>query len=133
MSQRVIMPAATGWLVGVLAGQLTEPVGSGIPTNTDRFVKVLRTGGPADTGDRVTDVPQFAVECYARWEDEAETFAEDVRSRIHALAGTTANGVNVKRVLEYGGPGILPDPRTPELSRVTFTVAIRLRGTIVDE
>lgn len=133
MSQRVRMPAATGWLVGALDQLREEPVGSGIPTGVDKFVKVLRTGGPSPAAEIVTDMPQFAVECYARWEDEAEQLAEDVRSQIHAMAGTTVNGVSVKRVVEYGGPGILPDPRTPELSRVTFTVAIRLRGEIVNE
>lgn len=126
---RIAYPAATGFVIDFLAPLAAPiPVSSRIPeSHAAAFVKVLRTGGAQDR-IRITDPAQITVECYAPFEDDAEQLAMDLRSHLHALVGRTVNGVNVKRVREYGGPANLPDPRTPTLSRYTFTLALDLRG-----
>jgi hypothetical protein len=123
---RLRFPAATGYIINYLAPIFPgTPVSSRVPEGAGKFIKVLRTGGPEGF---ITDTAQITVECYATFEDDAEQLAMDTRSHLRALAGTTTNGVNVKRVVTYGGPANLPDPRTPTLHRYTYTLALDLRG-----
>lgn len=131
MVQRITFPSPTAFLIEYLASVTTAPVvGLGIPAAT-RFVKVTRSGGQSAL--ELTDAAQMTVEVYDQFPDSAELFAMDLLSRLHSIEGRTVSGVNVKRVVEYGGPANLPDPRTPELARFTFTVALHLRGTPVSE
>jgi hypothetical protein len=126
MVQRIVFPSATQFLIDYLATVTTAPVvGLGIPT-AKRFVKITRAGGLSDLD--LADVAQLLVEIYDSWPDAAELFALDIRSHIRSLEGRTVLGVNVKRVVEYGGIANLPDPRTPDLARFTFTIALYLRG-----
>lgn len=127
MVQRITFPSATSFLIEYLVTVTNVPVvGLGIPA-AGRFIKITRAGGQSDLD--LTDAAQMTVEIYDQFPDSAELFAMEIRSHIHALEGRTVSGVNVKRVVEYGGPANLPDPRTPELARFTFTIALHLRGT----
>lgn len=128
--QRITFEPITNWLIQYAATKIPDyRISSFIPKDSKKFIRILRTGGPSSF---VTDRPQMTVEVYNEWEDEAERDADTLRSWIVALAGTTLNGVNVKRVTVNGGLANLPDDRTPELSRFTFTVALEVRGTITE-
>jgi hypothetical protein len=117
-------PSATGFVINHLAAAVSPvPVSSRVPAAKGPFVRVLRTGGPASTP--ILDPAQITLDCYAAYEDQAEQLAQDVRAHLHALEGS--NGI--KRVLEYSGPANFPDPRTPDMHRFTFTIALELRGT----
>lgn len=130
MVQRIQFPTATGWLIGYLAAVAAPvPVSSGITAGANRFIKVLRTGGPRS---ELVDSPQMTIEVYDEWEDAAEQYADTVRGWIHALAGTVRDGVNCKNVRDSGGLGKLHDDRTPGLTRFTFMVSLDLRGTAVE-
>jgi hypothetical protein len=90
------------------------------------FVKVIRTGGPRATP--VSDRPQLTFEAYATRGSRAWALAEETRTAVLALAGTTVAGVNVKEIGEPGGPSNLPDPVFPDHTRYTFTLAVHLRA-----
>lgn len=120
----VAFPSATGFIIQYLAAAASPvPVSSRVPAAKGPFVRVLRTGGAQE--NPILDRPQMTIDCYAVFEDQAELLAQDMRARLHALEGS--NGI--KRVVEYGGPANFPDPRTPDMHRFTFTIALELRGT----
>lgn len=125
--QRIDYPPATQFVIDYLGPKYTgTPVSSRIPDAGNRFIKVLRGGGVADF---ISDRPILFVECYDLYEDDAERLAMDVRADLRALAGETIGDVWCYGVEEYAGPANLPDPRRPELSRYTFTLALKLRGS----
>jgi hypothetical protein len=129
--QRIQYPLATQLAVDYLGAKLPGlKAGSRIPATGDRFVVLRRGGGSGDGGgaELITDRPILMVEVYDRYEDDAERLAMDVRSWLHALAGETFGETQCYGVEEYSGPANMPDPRRPELSRYTFTLALRLRG-----
>ena len=126
MVQRITYPLATQLAVDYLDSKFPGlESGSRVPKTGDRFVVVRRGGGSADL---VTDRAVLMVEAYDRYEDDAERLAADVREEFLALAGETFGGTTCYSVEEYSGPANMPDPRRPELSRYTFTLALRLRG-----
>lgn len=119
-------PLATQFFVDYLDSKFPAlEVGSRIPGTGDKFVVIRRVGG---TARLVSDNPILIVEVYERYEDDAERLAMDVRKQLHALAGETFGETQCYSVEEYSGPANMPDPRRPELSRYTFTLALRLRG-----
>lgn len=131
--QRIDFPLATDLTVNYLDTKFPGvEIGSRIPKTGDKFVVVRRVGGTSGGGSTVagfmTDRPIIIVEIYDRYEDDAERLAMDVRAELQALAGETFGGAQVYGVEEYSGPANMPDPRRPELSRYTFTLALRLRG-----
>lgn len=91
-----------------------------------RFVRVMRTGGPAESF--WADRPQVTVEAWDNDESAAETLANTCRSYVQSayLAGDM-RGIPVYDLAEFGGPQRLPDPTTGQV-RYTFTFSIVLRG-----
>lgn len=92
-----------------------------------RFVRVMRTGGPATSF--WVDRPYITVEAWDDNEAAAEDLAGLCRSFVWAayLAGEI-DGIPVYDLAEFGGPQRLPDPTTGQ-TRYTFTFSIELRGT----
>lgn len=91
------------------------------------FVRVLGVGGTRR--DRVTDVPTLAVEAWAASRSRAAALAQEVRAIVHSLEGATFAGYTVQDVVEFAGPGDLPDPLSDQ-SRFTATYAIAIRSEI---
>jgi hypothetical protein len=118
-------PDAEQLLIDYLDPILGVPVGTKAATGTD-FVRLFRTGGPRAT--LITDRPLIAFEAYSSRGSTAWALAEKARRAVFALAGTVLGDVSVKDVAEVSGPGNLPDPVFPALTRYTFTLAIHLRG-----
>jgi hypothetical protein len=119
-------PDAEQLLIDYLAPILAVPVGTKAPGSTNDFVKVIRTGGPIPTP--VTDRPQITIEAYSTRGSTAWALTEKARMALFALAGTVLGTTSIKDVTEIGGPGNLPDPIFPALTRYTFTLAVHLRG-----
>jgi hypothetical protein len=119
-------PDIEGLLIDYLAPVLGIPVGTKAPGTGTEFVKVLRTGGPRATP--VSDRPLVTFEVYATRGSRAVELADKARNALHALAGTWLGTWPVKEVTEAGGPGNLPDPVFPSLTRYQFTLAIHVRG-----
>lgn len=110
--------------IDAIRARVTAPVSSSIPRDRPaEYVRVLRTGG---TRTRLVDRPQITVETFARRESRAEALANQCRSALAALPGTTVGGVQVYKVEELAGPANLPDPTTSD-SRFTQTVVIHGR------
>lgn len=129
MSNRLSFPTATGWIIEALGTLLTPlTVSSGIPSNEAAFVRVRRTGG---FQEGVIDHAQFAIEYYAKWEDDSERGATDLRDRIQSWEGSVINGVSVKEVTN-AGLALLPDPQLPLSARTTFICTLDLRGTMAE-
>lgn len=100
------------------------------PTQTldDEHLQVFRTGGPRR--NLVTDEPQLSIEARAATPKAAHDLAQLARAHLHALVGTTLDGLAVYRVDELSGPQALPDPNSAQ-PRYVFTVTVALRGTTV--
>ena len=93
------------------------------PSLPGRFVLLRRTGGPRV--GLVTDQPMLTVECWATTLPSAADLARTVRAHIGATPGRLAG---VHRVQEFSGPAVLPSPDAPGHVRVTWTVALDVRG-----
>jgi hypothetical protein len=119
-------PDAEKLIIDHLTSVLTPvPVGTKAGPGTE-FLKVFRVGGPRATP--VSDRPLLAFEAYAGKGSRAWELADQARTEVFALAGTVLGTVSIKEVTEASGPGNLPDPIFPALTRYQFTLAVHLRG-----
>jgi len=122
--QTLEFPDIEDLLSTYLGDALAVPVGTQAAAGT-KFVRVLRTGGPAPT--RVTDSPQVTVEAYHSLESGAVTLLGRARRALADLPGTELDGWAVKSVVELGGPANLPDPNS-QLHRYTYSAVVQIRG-----
>lgn len=131
MRPLVVFPDATDVVIFHLADELTAvfgetaPVGPRVPDpRPAKFVRVVRTGGARL--NVVADDPQITVESWAERDEDAHDLAQHCRAVLHAMPGTSVDGVAVYRVAEAAGPANLPDPESAQPRYVqTFTVALR--------
>lgn len=99
--------------------QVSNRVGEG-----PRFVRIRRTGGPADL---FTDNPQLTVDCYDVNTAEAMGLVRRVRSIIHNSRGRRIGpGVACKSINEFSGPAFDPDENHDSV-RYSWTFAAKLR------
>lgn len=112
-----LLSAHLGTVLGVPAGTRSS--------SAARYVRILRTGGPAPT--RVTDSPQVTVEAYDTRESSALALLGEARRALADLPGTELSGWAVKSFTEFGGPANLPDPNSTS-HRYTLTAVIQIRG-----
>lgn len=130
--QVVLFPDAAKVVIDYLADEFddrdeTAVVVGAVPNpRPNKFVRVMRTGGPRI--NPVVDRPLITVEAWADDPDVAGQLARLSRGLIHAMRGTVQGGVTCYRIDEAAGPADLPDPDSAQ-SRVTFLVAIGMRGT----
>lgn len=123
----VVYPDACEVVCPYLAYELGVHVGTRVPTSRpSTFVVVRRLGGPRL--NLVADNAMLGVECWADSEQEAQDLAQLSRGLIHALRGTSQDGVAVYRITEVAGPQELPDPDSDQC-RYVFTLQIAMRGT----
>jgi hypothetical protein len=129
----LVFPDAAAVACACLAAGLPAQGFDGVPCGTRvpdprpaAFVRVLRTGGPPDT--EVTDLAQLTIEAWSDDEGNAQDIAQVCRALLRAAVGSKVNGATVCGYEEMNGPQNLPDP-TSAMSRYTFTVRYRLRGT----
>jgi hypothetical protein len=118
-------PDAEQLLIDYLEPVLGVPVGTKAGSGPE-FVRLYRTGGPRAT--LISDRPLITFEAYSSRGSTAWALAEKARIAVFALAGTRLGEVSVKDIAEASGPGNLPDPVFPALTRYQFTLAIHLRG-----
>lgn len=90
------------------------------------LVLVRRVGGPRL--NVVADDALLAIECWDADEADAQALAQECRTLLHLMRGTTTDGAVIYRVAEAGGPQNLPDPLSDE-PRYTFTVSVAMRGS----
>jgi hypothetical protein len=135
MAERILFPSAVTAVVTALNAQLPDLGFTGVPargriprnpdgSRPDRFVRVLRTGGPRGL---VVDSAQITVEAWAQHDTDAEDLALACRAIVGAMEATVIGGVTIYDVSEFSGPGLLPDPQTDQ-SRYTFTTSVQVRG-----
>jgi metal-dependent amidase/aminoacylase/carboxypeptidase family protein len=86
------------------------------------FVLIRRTGGTAR--GVVVDDAQVTVESWAATDEASHDLAQIARQALHAAA--EAGTGQVRRVQEFSGPALLPDPESlqPRHSQ-TFSVSLR--------
>lgn len=125
MTAAASFPDVEDLLCNVLPDMLGTSVGTKVPTERGRFVRVERTGGPRHT--RVSDNATVLVESWADDEYQAALLAATVRLAVAELAGKNVGGVWVYHTDEESGPANLPDPRSAQ-ARYTQTFSIHLRG-----
>ncbi len=121
----VLHPSTVQLVRDHLTGELVDvPVGRRWPNPApSRFVTVSRFGGVAPTP--VSDLAQIGVEVSAGDPDATEDLAQQVRQAVHALAGTTVDGVTVYFVRDVSGPQDLP--HVSGRPRFAFTVEMHVR------
>jgi hypothetical protein len=127
MSDAVSFPDSIQAIVDYLTDlHQTLPVGIRNPDDGDTYIKVRRIGGVQTT--RISEAGTFAIECYGPDDTSAFRLVGNVRRDVKAMQGTLVGDVLVYKVEEVGGPGDLPDPLAPTLTRYSFIVAVTLRG-----
>jgi hypothetical protein len=112
-----------GELTTELATATGKPAATGPTEGVSQFLVVRRTGGPARL--RTSDMPLFVVEAYAKFEDDAIELLNAARAHLQAM-----RKLGPRRIMdraEVGGPGNLPDPKLPTMSRYTVTWEMHLR------
>lgn len=132
-SEVVLFPDAEAAVIAELtarleaAGDAARVVGTTPDVRPDRYVRVIRTGGPASAF--WMDNAQITIEAWDVDEDAAIDLAQWCRAWIWAASRAgELNGVPFHNLQEFGGPARLPDPQTGQY-RYTLTVAIELRGS----
>jgi hypothetical protein len=123
--ESIVFPDATATVITGLDAALTEPVSSRVPNpRPATFVTVQRAGGPRR--NIVTDEATLIVESWAATPAAAHDLAQNARATIHALLGTSVDGVRILRTEETSGPAYLPDPDSQQ-ARYTQTFSVALR------
>lgn len=89
------------------------------------FVIVRRIGGARI--NLVTDSAQVSIEAYAPTAGRAHSLIQTARTLITAMRGRTIDGQLIHRVVEYGGPALLPDPDSDH-ARYVITADVEYRG-----
>lgn len=133
VSEVILFPAAETAVIAELSARLTAAgdtarvVGTTPDKRPDRYVRVIRTGGPASSF--FMDNAQMTIEAWDVDEVAAEELAQLCRAFIWAASRAgDLNGIPFHSLQEFGGPARLPDPQTGQY-RYTQTVAIELRGS----
>lgn len=122
----ILFPDAAALAIGYLDDKLAEPVHSDIPNpRLDTFVTIRRSGGVRETA--VSDAAQLQVECWGASKSAAHDLAQVARAHLLSLGGRVVAGVQVYRVVEFGGPAELPD--LSGQPRFVFTLSMSVRGT----
>lgn len=101
-----------------------------VPTSRtldDTFLLCRRVGGPSRSV--VVDDASVTLEGWAPSREQAHDLLQNARAALHALVGTTVDGVPVYRVQEFAGPAYLPDPDSNH-PRYTLTASVSLRGAV---
>lgn len=134
MSEVVVFPDAVALTLTYLASVLPEH-GYDVPTcqrvpnpRPAVFVRVLRVGGPRL--NLVVDAATLTVEAWAADDDDAMALAQLTRALLHAMAGTTVDGVAIYRVQEFAGPAMQPDAVSDQ-PRAVATYSVETRGAAV--
>lgn len=132
VAERIVFPDAQAVVIGAVRSGLPSlafpdvSVGRKIPNpRPNRFVRVLRTGGPRRA--IVIDSAQMTVEAWSNDPAEAHDLAQAARAIVNSMAGTVQAGVIVANVDEFSGPADLPDPESGQ-ARYTWTVSVNTRG-----
>lgn len=132
-SEVILFPDAEGAVINELtsrletAGDSARVVGTTPDPVPDRYVRVIRTGGPASAF--YLDRAQVTIEAWDYDEVSAERLAELCRAWIWAASRAgDLDGIPFHFLQEFGGPARLPDPSTGQY-RYTLTLAIELRGS----
>lgn len=130
MREVLVFPDAEYVALTWLDENLDVPVHTLVPDpRPSAWVRVQRTGGIRST--IVTDAASITVEAWADTYEIASDLAQLARGYLHAATGENVDGVAVWRVEEFAGPASLPDPISGQ-PRHTFTVAMHLRGVVID-
>lgn len=132
-SEVILFPDAEGAVIAELAqrleaaGDTARVVGTTPDPRPPRFVRVIRTGGPASSF--LMDRAQVTVEAWDDDEVAAGKLAQLCRAWIWAAARAgDLQGIAFHYLEEFGGPARLPDPQTGQY-RYTWTCSIELRGS----
>lgn len=134
MTEVIVFPDVEQVAVDYLDAELsargdTASVHTAIPSpRPDRFVRVLRVGGPRR--NLVIDEATIVFESWAARAKPSHDLAQLVRALVFAMTGQTIGGVDVKAVGEVGGLANLPDPVSDQ-ARYTFTASVQCRGTAI--
>lgn len=128
----ILFPDAEALLIDVLAEFIDADVSAIVPPDLAagaEHVAVSRQGGISR--DVVVDDATIVFESRAGGRTAAQALIQLVRAHVHALVGSTLDGVAVSRVRDVGGPAWQPDPdtRTP---RFVYTASITLRGAAIE-
>lgn len=132
MPNEVIAPTdyealAVTWLTGKLGSGVA--IHSKVPKERPAvFAKVIRTGG--HRLDLAYHEGQLTFECWAESEIAAEAIAVLAYGHMFALAGDSAGGVFVRRVVEVGGIVNSQDAES-QLPRYVFTVGVQARMSVI--
>ena len=128
MAELIVFPDAALAAVLILrAGVDDTAVGTRVPNPREHpFVVVRRIGGVRR--NMVVDAAQLSVECWAATEEAAHDLAQLCRGLLHQAEGTTVDGITVYRMVEIGGPVLLPDPESAD-PRYVGTYELNTRGT----
>lgn len=128
MAELILFPDAAHAAVQVLRAGLTgTTVATRVPNpRTLPFVLVRRIGGTRR--NLVVDGAQLSVEAWAATEEAAHDLAQRCRGLLHQAEGTSAGGIRLHRMVEIGGPVLLPDEDTAE-PRYVGTYELNTRGT----
>jgi hypothetical protein len=122
----ILLPDVEAELVGWLTATVGVPTSTRVPNpRPDRWVRVMRTGGPRSSLN--VDGAQITFEAWDVTSPDAAGLARQVRSVVNALAGQTVGGMLVVRVEEFAGPANLPDPHS-ETPRYSWTAAVHARA-----
>lgn len=89
------------------------------------WVQLRRVGGPRIVP--VRDQPRVDFWCWAATETAASALADTVRTKVHALAGTSTLGVTCYRTEEFLGPKQDDDEKTGS-PRIWMTISLLLRA-----
>lgn len=132
MSALLVFPDVVALAVDRLAAELptlvgTTHVGNRVPSpRPDRFVVVRRAGGSRIT--IVTEAATLNIGAWASSVPDADDIAQAARTVLHAMAGTTVDGVPIYRVDDLGGPSEDADPLSDQpMSQLSVSVHVRGR------
>ena len=100
-------------------------VGTEYEDHADGTIRVSATGG-ARPVDRVVVEQTVLLECWHDDEDDAWKIAQTAWARLHAAAGSTVNGVDIKHVSSTM-PNNNPDVNRQRMVRYQFLASIHTR------
>lgn len=133
MSEVIVFPDVEAVVVSYLnaayvARSETARASTKVPaTRPTKFVRVIRTGGPADF---VIDRAQLTIEAWANKATDAMALMQLTRGLLHAIDQVTYSGRTYQFYTpqEFSGPANLPDPDSSQ-ERYTETFSVGVRGT----
>jgi hypothetical protein len=118
--------AVDATVAGLAAVGRPVPVGTQVPNpRPGEFVRISRAGGIRR--NLVAEDARVVIEAWAQADETAADLAELVRSVLHAVQGTVADGTPVYRVDDVEGPADDPDPLSDQ-PRYQLAVSMTVRG-----